>query len=47
MNDSLNYNNWIISLHDELSQFIRNDVWSLVPKSDDMNVIGTKWVFKN
>jgi len=32
-------------MHDELNQFTRNDVWSLVPKS--MNVIGTKWVFRN
>jgi len=22
-------------------------VWSLVPKTDAMNVIGTKWVFRN
>jgi len=29
------------------NQFIRNDVWILVSKSDDMNIIGTKWVFRN
>jgi len=34
-------------MQDELNQFTKNDVWSLVPKSDDMNVIGTKWVFRN
>ena len=22
-------------------------MWSLVPRSDDMNIIGTKWVFRN
>jgi len=34
-------------MHDELNQFTRNDVCFLVPKSDCMNVIGTKWVFRN
>ena len=34
-------------MQDELNQFTRNDVWSLVPKTDAMNVIGTKWVFRN
>jgi len=34
-------------MHDKLNQFTRNDVWSLVPKTDCMNVLGTKWVFKN
>jgi len=26
---------------------VRNDVWSLVLKTTQMNVIGTKWVFRN
>jgi len=34
-------------MQDELNQFTRNDVWSLVPRSDEMNVINTKWVFRN
>jgi len=34
-------------MHDELNQFTRNEVWSLIPKISDMNIIGTKWVFKN
>ena len=34
-------------MQDELNQFTKNDVWSLVPKSDYMDVIGTKWVFRN
>jgi len=33
-------------MYDELNQFARNDVWILVPKTNEMNVIGTKWVFK-
>jgi len=31
----------------ELNQFTRNDVWTLVLGSKEMNVIGTKSVFKN
>ena len=34
-------------MHEELHQFVRNDVWELVPRSKGMNVIGTKWIFKN
>jgi hypothetical protein len=32
---------------DELHQFTRNDVWTLVPQSVDHNIVGTKWIFKN
>ena len=34
-------------MHEELHQFIRNDVWELVPRLEGVNVIGTKWIFKN
>jgi len=34
-------------MHDELNQFTRNNVWVLVPRLFDMNVSGTKWVFRN
>jgi len=34
-------------MHEELNQFARNEVWTLVPRTSEMNVIGTKWVFKN
>ena len=33
---------WIISMHEELNWFKRNDVWELVPYSKNMNIIGTK-----
>ena len=39
--------NWITAMHKELNQFSRNEVWTLVPRTSEMNVIGTKWVFKN
>ena len=38
---------WVMAMHDELNQFKRNDVWELVPFNKIMNIIGTKWVFKN
>jgi hypothetical protein len=47
VNESLEDESWVIAMHNELNQFIRNDVWSLVPRPKDHNVIGTKWIFKN
>jgi hypothetical protein len=34
-------------MHEELHQFTWNDVWSLIPRPHDHNIIGTKWIFKN
>src|SRR4030065_1003418 len=34
-------------MQEELGQFRRNEVWELVSRPDDVNVIGTKWIFKN
>ena len=45
--EALEDRNWINAMHEELNQFARNEVWTLVPRSEEMNVIGTKWVFKN
>ena len=47
VNDALNDNNWIVAMQDELNQFTRNDVWFLVPKTGDKNIIGAKWVSRN
>jgi len=47
VNDALCDSNWVVVMQDELNQFTKNDVWSLVPKIDETNVIGTKWVFRN
>ena len=33
---------WVNSMHEELHQFVRNDVWELVPRPNGVNVIGTK-----
>jgi len=38
---------WIAAMHEELYQFTRNDVRTLVPRLSNQNFIGTKWTFKN
>ena len=38
---------WINAMQEELNQFKRTNVWTLVERPSDNNVIGTKWVFKN
>jgi hypothetical protein len=34
-------------MHEELYNFERNQVWTLIDPSRDVNVLGTKGVFKN
>ena len=34
-------------MNEELDQIEKNQTWELVPRTNDMNVIGTKWIFKN
>ena len=34
-------------MHEELNNFTRNQVWDLVERPMNYNVIGTKWVFRN
>ena len=34
-------------MHEELNQFVRNDVWEVALRPEDAHVIGTKWIFKN
>jgi hypothetical protein len=34
-------------MYEELDIFKRNQVWTLVDPLRDVNVIGTKWIFKN
>ena len=38
---------WVEAMHDELLQFQRNDVWTLVPRPKGEHIIGTKWIFRN
>ena len=34
-------------MHKELNQFVRNNVWELTPRPENVHIIGTKWIFKN
>ena len=35
------------AMHNELLQFQRNNVWTLVPRPKGEHIIGTKWIFRN
>ena len=37
----------IIAMEEELHQFTRKDVWTLVPKLENKNIIKTRWVYRN
>jgi hypothetical protein len=47
VDEALQDDGWVSAMHDELHQFTRNDVWTLVPHPAEQNIIGTKWIFKN
>jgi hypothetical protein len=34
-------------MHEELNNYTHNEVWELVERPKNHNVIGTKWVFRN
>ena len=34
-------------MNEELEKIGNNNTWELVPRPNDKNVIGTKWIFKN
>jgi hypothetical protein len=37
---------WVLAMQEELNNFKRNEVWTLVPHPKQ-NIVGTKWVFRN
>ena len=47
IDETLNDVDWVNAMHEELNNFTRNQVWELVERPKDHNVIGTKWVFRN
>jgi hypothetical protein len=44
--EALDDADWVMAMQEELNNFNRNEVWSLVERPKQ-NVIGTKWVFRN
>jgi hypothetical protein len=44
--DALQDADWVMAMQEELNNFKRNEVWSLVERPKQ-NIVGTKWVFCN
>jgi hypothetical protein len=47
IDEALGEADWILTMQDELKNFTRNQVWELVERPKNNNVIGTKWVYRN
>ncbi|GJT10845.1 retrovirus-related pol polyprotein from transposon TNT 1-94 [Tanacetum coccineum] len=47
MSEVLKHPGWVDVIQEELNQFYRNKVWTLVPLPYGKTAIGSKWVFKN
>lgn len=45
--DALDDHFWILAMQEELEEFERNEVMVLVQRPPEINVIGTKCIFKN
>ncbi|KAK8663729.1 hypothetical protein V6N13_083536 [Hibiscus sabdariffa] len=45
--EALSDDYWILAMQDELNQFERSKVWTLVDRPHDKSIIGNKWVFRN
>ncbi|GKV50857.1 hypothetical protein SLEP1_g57540 [Rubroshorea leprosula] len=43
---ALKHPGWTKAMQDEFTALKENHTWDLVPRTEDMNVIGCKWVFK-
>jgi hypothetical protein len=41
------HDDWVKATDEELDQIEKNNTWELVPRPEDKNLIGSKWVFKN
>ncbi|GKA56759.1 retrovirus-related pol polyprotein from transposon TNT 1-94 [Tanacetum coccineum] len=47
VSEALKHPRWVYAMQEELNQFHRNKVWTLVPLPYGKTAIGSKWVFKN
>ncbi|KAJ9538945.1 hypothetical protein OSB04_031678 [Centaurea solstitialis] len=45
--DAMRDPGWVSAMQEELSKFIRNNVWLLVPRPRKRTIIGSKWIFRN
>ncbi|KAJ9547456.1 LOW QUALITY PROTEIN: hypothetical protein OSB04_019999 [Centaurea solstitialis] len=47
IDDALRDPAWVSAMQEELAEFIRNNVWLLVPRPRKRTIIGFKWIFRN
>ncbi|KAJ9560830.1 hypothetical protein OSB04_005990 [Centaurea solstitialis] len=47
IDDALRDSAWVSAMQEELAEFIRNNVWLLVPRPRKRTIIGSKWIFRN
>nr|GEU36746.1 retrovirus-related Pol polyprotein from transposon TNT 1-94 [Tanacetum cinerariifolium] len=47
VSEALKHLGWVDAMQDELNQFARNKVWTLVPAHYGKVIIGSRWVFRN
>ncbi|GKA78242.1 retrovirus-related pol polyprotein from transposon TNT 1-94 [Tanacetum coccineum] len=47
VSEALKHPRWVDAMQEELNQFYRNKVWTLVPLPHGKIAIGSKWVFRN
>lgn len=45
--DTLQHEYCVNVVREELEQFVTNDVWELVEKTNNLNLICRKWIYKN
>nr|GEV85555.1 retrovirus-related Pol polyprotein from transposon TNT 1-94 [Tanacetum cinerariifolium] len=44
--DALTQSCWVEAMQEELNEFVRLEVWELVPRTDKVMVITLKWIYK-
>nr|GEU94539.1 hypothetical protein [Tanacetum cinerariifolium] len=47
VSEALKHLGWVDAIQEELNQFARNKVWTLVPARYGKTIIGSTWVFRN
>ncbi|KAJ9561594.1 hypothetical protein OSB04_006754 [Centaurea solstitialis] len=47
IDDALRDPAWVSAMQEELAEFIRNNVWLLVPRPRKRTIIGSMWIFRN
>ena len=45
--DVLDNESWIEEMNEEIEQIKKDKTWTLIPRTKDKIIIGTKWVFRN